>query len=97
MHWLRVISLEKEERIMRTLAKTLLALSFIGAAAVGSTVPVQAQVYFGFGHPYYHHYYDSPRYYDYYRGGTDNGCRPGWTIQGGVCKPYRHGPWDYYR
>ena len=20
---------------------------------------------------------------------------PDWTVQGGVCKPYRHGPWDY--
>jgi hypothetical protein len=25
---------------------------------------------------------------------TWNGCPPDWTIQGGVCKPYRHGPWD---
>jgi len=23
----------------------------------------------------------------YYR--TWNGCRPGWTVQGGVCKPYQ--------
>jgi hypothetical protein len=37
-------------------------------------------------------------YYDYYGGGghaTWNGCRPGWTVQGGVCKPYRYGAWDY--
>jgi len=26
-----------------------------------------------------------------------NGCRPGWTVQGGVYKPYRYGPWDWYR
>ena len=34
----------------------------------------------------------------YYGGGghaTWNGCRPGWTVQGGVCKPYRYGAWDY--
>jgi hypothetical protein len=43
-------------------------LSFVGATAIGTTVPA---------------------------GGTWNGCPPDWTIQGGVCKPYRHGPWDY--
>jgi len=45
-------------------------------------------------HPYYHHHY-----YNYYGGGgwnTASGCPPDWTVQGGVCKPYRHGPWDIY-
>ena len=82
---------------MRTLAIATVALGFIGAAAIGTTAPVQAQ---GF-------YFDAPGvhvgvgryhrdYYDYYGGGgTWNGCPPDWTIQGGVCKPYRHGPWDY--
>jgi hypothetical protein len=23
-------------------------------------------------------------------------CRPGWSVQGGVCKPYHYGPWDIY-
>src|SRR5215472_5944974 len=23
-------------------------------------------------------------------------CRPGWTVQGGICKPYHYGPWDIY-
>ncbi len=27
--------------------------------------------------------------------GYGGGCRPGWTVQGGVCKPYHYGPWDY--
>ena len=79
---------------MRTLAKTALALSFIGAMAIGTVAPVKAQsFYFGVGNPYHHRHY-----YNYYRGGghTWNGCRPGWTVQGGVCKPYRHGPWDIY-
>jgi hypothetical protein len=40
---------------------------------------------------YGHHHH----YYNYYGGGTWNGCPTDWTIQGGVCKPYRHGPWDY--
>jgi hypothetical protein len=38
---------------MRTLTKTAIALSFIGATAIGSTAVVQAQgVYYGYGpHP----------------------------------------------
>ncbi len=80
---------------MRILAKTAVALGFIGATAIGLTPAAQAQgVYYGFGyHPYYRHYY--PRYYGGGGWGTWNGCRPGWTVQGGVCKPYRYGPWDY--
>jgi hypothetical protein len=86
---------------MRTLAKTAVALGFIGATAIGTTATVQAQgfyfdapgVHVGVGGSPYHH-----RYYNYYGGGygTWNGCPPDWTIQGGVCKPYRHGPWDLY-
>jgi hypothetical protein len=82
---------------MRTLAKTAIALSFIGATAIGSTAAVQAQgVYYGYGpHPYYHHYRHYPRYYGYYRGGGWP-CPRGWTVQGGVCRPYQYGPWDIY-
>ncbi len=84
---------------MRTLAKTAVALGFIGTAVFGTTAAVQAQgVYFGFGHPhpYYrdyddYHYGHGPRYYGY-----RSPCRPGWTVQGGVCRPYRYGPWDRY-
>jgi hypothetical protein len=85
---------------MRMLAKTAVALGFLGATAIGTTATVQAQgfyfnapgVHVGVGaHPYYHR-----RYYNYYGGGSYNGCRPGWTVQGGVCKPYRYGPWDIY-
>ena len=53
--------------------------------------------------PYYRDYYDEPRYRyreqygdrgerGYYRPGrfrTFNGCQPGWTVQDGLCKPYR--------
>jgi len=40
---------------------------------------------------------NGPAQAQYYRGWRSwNGCPPDWTIQGGVCKPYRHGPWDYY-
>jgi hypothetical protein len=77
---------------MRTLAKAAVALGFIGASAIGTTATVQAQgVYFdapgvhvGVGGPYYHRHY-----YDYYGGGTWNGCPRGWTVQGGNCAPYR--------
>jgi hypothetical protein len=73
-----------EERIMRTLTTIVATLGVVGAIAVGSAAPAAA--WYG-----YHH-----RYYNYYGGGgTWNGCRPGWTVQGGVCKPYHYGPWDY--
>ncbi len=85
---------------MRTLVKAAVALSFIGATAIGTTAAVQAQGYYqGYPHPYYRDYDDyryghGRRYYDYGRH-YDSPCRPGWSLQGGVCKPYRFGPWDY--
>jgi hypothetical protein len=90
--------LEQEERIMRTLAMTALALAFIGATEIGTTASVKADgfyfnapgVHIGVGDPWHHRHY-----YDYspgraYGGGwnTWNGCPPDYTIQGGVCKPY---------
>jgi hypothetical protein len=72
---------------MRTLGKIASITGVVGAIAAGSAVPAAADWYYG------HHH----RYYNYYGGGgTWNGCPRDWTIQGGVCKPYRHGPWDYY-
>ena len=84
---------------MRTLAKIAVVLTFIGAAAVGTTPTVQAQGGYGYyPHPYYHQYSyrHYPRYYGYYRGGGGWPCPRGWTVQGGVCKPYQYGPWDIY-
>jgi len=72
---------------MRILGKIAAALGVVGAIGVTGVIPASADWYG------YHH-----RYYNYYRGGgwnTESGCRPGWTVQGGVCKPYRHGPWDF--
>jgi hypothetical protein len=69
---------------MRTLTTIVATLGVVGAIAVGSAAPAAA--WYG-----YHH-----RYYNYYGGGTWNGCPPRWTIQGGVCKPYHYGPWDWY-
>jgi hypothetical protein len=71
---------------MRTLGKITATLGMVGAMAAGSVIPASAlDIYIGHRH---HGYYD-------YAGGTWNGCPPDWTVQGGVCKPYRHGPWDY--
>ncbi len=90
---------------MHSLTKTLisfgLAAGLAGAAAIGASAPAAAQgfyfnapgIHIGVGRP--HHRYYGPRYYDYHPGyygggwGTYNGCRPGFTVQGGVCKPYR--------
>jgi hypothetical protein len=70
---------------MRTLGKIAATIGVVGAIGVTGAIPASAfEVYVG---PRHH-------YYNYYGGG--NGCRPGWTVQGGVCKPYRYGPWDIY-
>ena len=90
---------------MRTLAKTAFALGFIGAIAVGSTAPASAQgfyfnapgIHIGVGEPWHSHYYSAPRprYYDYspgyygYEARAWAPCSPGFTVQDGVCKPYR--------
>jgi hypothetical protein len=82
---------------MRTLVKIAATLGVVGAMAAGSAMPASALgVYIGhhgvyIGHRH-HHYYNS------YAGGgwgTYNGCRPGWTVQGGNCAPYKGpvGPW----
>ena len=69
---------------MRTLAIMAAALGLIGTIAVATAAPAAADWY-GRHHRYYN-----------YGGGTWNGCPPDWTIQGGVCKPYHYGPWDWY-
>jgi hypothetical protein len=72
---------------MQTVRNIAARLGVAGAIAAVSVIPASAfEAYVG---PRHHHHY-----YDYYGGG--NGCRPGWTVQGGVCKPYRYGPWDIY-
>jgi len=40
--------------------------------------------------PYYRgRFYQGPGYYRPGRYRTWNGCQRGWTVQGGLCKPYR--------
>lgn len=81
----------------KTAARTLAALGLAGAAVIGGAAPAAAFYISGPGfHVWVGHHH--PRYYNYYGGGwnTWNGCPPNYTVQGGVCKPYHYGPWDYY-
>jgi len=88
---------------MRTLARTAVALGFVGAMPIGTTVPVMAQGVYINGNCVHIHL-GRHHYYDRYNGdgwNTWNGCPPGYTIQGGNCAPYK-GPvdpraWGYYR
>jgi len=90
---------------MRIFVKTALALGLAGAMfgvlAAADAVPAKADgfyfnapgIHIGVGGPYHRHY--GPRYYDYAPGpagggwDTFNGCPPNYTVQDGVCKPYR--------
>ena len=80
---------------MKMIAKTAIALGFFGAMALGTTAPVKADgfyfsapgIHIGVGG---HRHYWGPRYYDYapdYSYGYD--CPPGYTVQDGLCRPYR--------
>lgn len=85
--------------IAKGAAKPALVLGFAGALSLIAIAPAAAQininvpglhVHVGRHHRHYYGpppapYYGSPGY-GY---GTWNGCPPNFTIQGGVCKPYR--------
>jgi len=83
---------------MRKFAIAALMLGSAGALSLVASAPALAQ---GFSinapgiHVHVgHHRHWGPRYYDRYPGpaggwGTWNGCPPNYTIQDGVCKPYR--------
>jgi hypothetical protein len=86
----------------KTAAKAAMALGFAGAVAgtlAFSAAPASAQgfyfdapgVHVGVGVPHHRHYYG--RYYDYSPGYVSpyysGPCRPGFTVQDGMCKPYR--------
>jgi hypothetical protein len=83
---------------MRRLGKISAIAAVTGVIGSAGVIPASAlDVYVG-----HRHHHD---YYDYYGGGrTWNGCRPGWTVQGGVCRPYQgpvggphFGQWYGYR
>jgi hypothetical protein len=64
---------------MRTLGKIAAVLGVVGAMGVTGVIPASADWY-----GRHHH-----GYYNYYGGGTFNGCPHGYTIQGGRCAPYK--------
>lgn len=64
---------------MRTVARTAVALGFVGAMAVGTTVPVMAEGIYVNGSGVHVHLGHHRHYYDYGGGGgwnTYNGCHP---------------------
>jgi hypothetical protein len=81
---------------MRSTVTAITAFAVLGAMFFGSVLPVLAQYYpyppppppppgyyggYGYGPP--------PPPYGYYRPQRWNGCPRGFTVQDGVCKPYR--------
>jgi hypothetical protein len=90
-----------EDNMIKHLALAVLtAASLAGSVGVASAQPWVGGYYDDDRGPYYRHryrerdYYDRDRYdrrRDYHeRRGyrTQSGCRPGFTVQDGVCKPY---------
>lgn len=79
-------------------AKPALVLGFASALSLAAIAPAAAQIninvpglHVHVGRHHHRHYYAPPAPYYGYRGGynTWNGCPPNFTIQDGVCKPYR--------
>jgi hypothetical protein len=85
--------------------KKLAFIAFTAATFLAAAGAASAQgIYFGWdpGYQRYHgsrYYYGEPQYYDApgysyyprgrYRRGLGNVCAPGWSLQDGLCKPYR--------
>jgi len=100
---IRLWNLTKRNRAMRIakgIAKSALALGVAGAMAIGGTAPAAAQINIDVPGVHVHvgrhhrHYYPppGPGYgpgYGYGGWNTWNGCPPNFTVQDGVCKPYR--------
>jgi hypothetical protein len=65
----------------------IIVLAVLGAAVAAGISPVQAQYYPppppGYYPPPPPGYYPPPRDYDY------RPCPPGYTVQGGACRPYQ--------
>jgi hypothetical protein len=82
---------------MRSTVKAIITLGTLGAMFFGSVLPVLAQYYYPYPPPpppppppgYYGGYGPPPPPYGYYRPRSWNGCPRGFTVQDGVCKPYR--------
>ena len=85
---------------VKGIAKPTFVLGFAGALAISYAAPAAAQISINVPGVHIHvgrhhrHYYGpppAPYYGNGYGGGynTFNGCPPMYTIQDGVCKPYR--------
>lgn len=86
---------------MKKLALILLAVATLAGTASVASAQWYGGGYYSGGYPYYRdryreRYYDDDRYYRrrhhrHWRGyGYGyNPCGPGWSVQDGVCKPYR--------
>jgi hypothetical protein len=86
--------------VAKGIAKSALALGFAGAMAIGATAPAAAQInidvpglHVHVGRHHRHYYpqqgpYYGPGYGGYY-GNDYRPCPVGFTVQDGVCKPYR--------
>jgi hypothetical protein len=99
---------------MKTMAKITAVAIFLCSVAVGASAPVRAQYFYYYPHHVYVPgpvigYYDpgwpgyvyDPGPYNPEPDCTSSGCCPrGFSVQGGVCKPYQ-GPvssgWGYHR
>jgi hypothetical protein len=66
---------------MRALATAVAIVGVLGATAIGYSSSVPAT--------------DQNHQDRYYNGGR--WCPPDWTVEGGMCKPHRRSPWDWYR
>ena len=79
--------------------KKLLFVALAAGAVFVTIGTASAQVYLDFGRPVYreryYDYYDQPRYYREYDRPryrySRKPCPRGYTVQDGVCKPYRGG------
>ena len=87
---------------MEGFAKSALGLGFAGMVATASIAPAYAQInidvpglHVHVGRHRHHYPPPPPGYYapgyapGYYRGYNPNLCGEGWSLQDGVCKPYR--------
>lgn len=67
---------------MRALATTVAILGVVGAIAIGNSSSVPA----------------ADQHQDqHYNSNGGRWCPPDWIVEGGMCKPHRRSPWDWYR
>jgi hypothetical protein len=90
-----------EEKMKKLAFILLAAASLLGTAGIASAQYYYGGGYYYGGRPYYgdpyryrpygydYRYYGEGYYYPPGRYRTRNGCQRGWTVQDGLCRPYR--------